>query len=84
MRVTFFKDDLENICYSACHLYHEINPKAGAKKNPKEIVLNKQQNRESQREQKQIGGKSNLVQPSWKLGLGQGTFWGQPPGHKVR
>lgn len=50
MRITFFKDDLDSICYSACHLYHEI-PRLKPRKTPKEIVSHKQQNRESQEEE---------------------------------
>lgn len=33
MRITFFKDDLGSICYSACQLYHEI-PRLKPRKTP--------------------------------------------------
>lgn len=36
MRIMFFKDDWDHICYSACHLYHEI-PKLEPRKPPRKL-----------------------------------------------
>lgn len=50
MGITFFKDDLDCVCYSACHLYHEI-PRLEPRKLPKKLFHHKQQKRGSQEEE---------------------------------
>lgn len=60
MGITFFKDDLDNICYSACHLYYKI-PKSEPRKPPRKLSHTSSR-RDSQEEEtvqrKTIGGKN--------------------------
>lgn len=72
-RIAFLKDDLDNTCYSACHLYHEI-PRLEPRKPPRK--LSHTSSRTRGRWGELLGGKpyGNLKKEqllsvaSWRLG----------------
>lgn len=87
MRIMFFKDDWDNICYSACHLYHEI-PKSEPRKPPRKLSHTRSRIERARKKRGTVGRKTiwgkNLSAAQLEATTEKKGHQGQLPSQRAR